>query len=100
MADDRHRDRDLAALRREYSIGGLSESDLAPEPIAMFRRWLHDVTVAGNHIINPRKHGIAVIGRGEQRLAIYDNRLSGGSFGLLVNNAYGAHISTSRPPAE
>jgi polygalacturonase len=58
------------------------------------------VTVAGNHIINPRKHGIAVIGRGEQRLAIYDNRLSGGSVGLLVNNAYGAHISTSRPPAE
>jgi pyridoxamine 5'-phosphate oxidase len=49
MADDRHRDRDLAALRREYSIGGLSESDLAPEPIAMFRRWLHDVTVAGLH---------------------------------------------------
>ena len=49
MPDDRDRVRDLAALRREYSIGGLSESDLAPEPIAMFRRWLHDVTVAGLH---------------------------------------------------
>lgn len=45
MADDH----DLAALRRDYALGGLSEDDLAPEPIAMFRRWLHDVTVAGVH---------------------------------------------------
>jgi hypothetical protein len=58
------------------------------------------VTVAGNHIVNPRKAGIAVIGRGEQHLAIYDNRLTGGSFGLLANDAYSARISTTRPPAE
>jgi pyridoxamine 5'-phosphate oxidase len=45
MADDR----DLAALRREYALGGLDEVDLAPDPMAMFRRWLHDVTVAGLH---------------------------------------------------
>ena len=43
MADER----DLAALRREYALGGLTEEELAPDPIAMFRRWLHDVTVAG-----------------------------------------------------
>lgn len=41
--------RDLAALRREYSLGGLLETDLVPDPIAMFRHWLHDVTAAGLH---------------------------------------------------
>lgn len=39
----------LSDLRREYAVGGLDESDLTPEPIAMFRRWLHDATVAGLH---------------------------------------------------
>ena len=39
----------LSDLRREYAVGGLDESDLAPDPIAMFRRWLHDATVAGLH---------------------------------------------------
>lgn len=42
-------DRELAALRREYAAGGLAESDLAPDPVAMFRRWLHDATAAGLH---------------------------------------------------
>lgn len=42
-------ERDLAEFRREYVAGGLDESDLAPEPVAMFRRWLHDATVAGVH---------------------------------------------------
>jgi pyridoxamine 5'-phosphate oxidase len=42
-------DHDLAALRREYVVGGLDESDLAPDPVTMFRRWLHDATVAGLH---------------------------------------------------
>lgn len=45
MADER----DLAALRRDYALGGLSEEDLAPEPVAMFRGWLHDATTAGLH---------------------------------------------------
>lgn len=39
----------LSDLRREYAVGGLHESDLTPEPIAMVRRWLHDATVAGLH---------------------------------------------------
>ncbi len=40
---------DLARLRREYGDAGLDLPDLAPEPIAMFRRWLHDTTLAGVH---------------------------------------------------
>jgi pyridoxamine 5'-phosphate oxidase len=39
----------LAELRREYAVGGLSESDLAADPVTMFRRWLHDVTAANLH---------------------------------------------------
>lgn len=42
-------DRELTILRREYAVGGLAESDLTAEPIAMFRRWLHDATAAGLH---------------------------------------------------
>lgn len=42
-------ERALSDLRREYVVGGLHESDLDPEPIAMFRHWLHDATVAGIH---------------------------------------------------
>jgi pyridoxamine 5'-phosphate oxidase len=40
---------DLAALREEYARGGLTESDLAPDPIAMFRRWFDEAVAAGLH---------------------------------------------------
>ncbi len=40
---------DLAALRREYGGHGLDLPDLAPDPIEMFRLWLHDTVVAGLH---------------------------------------------------
>ena len=39
--------RELSELRREYAAGGLDESDLEAEPIAMFRRWMHDAVRAG-----------------------------------------------------
>src|SRR5262245_3263116 len=40
---------DLAALREEYARGGLAESDLAADPVAMFRRWLAEAATAGLH---------------------------------------------------
>ena len=42
-------DPDLAALRREYAAGGLTEADLAPDPLTMFRRWFDEVSAAGVH---------------------------------------------------
>jgi pyridoxamine 5'-phosphate oxidase len=36
-----------ADVRREYALGGLAESDLAPDPYAMFQRWYHDAMTAG-----------------------------------------------------
>ena len=40
---------DLASLRADYARGGLHETDLAPDPVAMFRRWLADALRAGLH---------------------------------------------------
>jgi pyridoxamine 5'-phosphate oxidase len=39
-------DRDLSALRQDYAAGGLDESDLAPDPHAMFERWYDDAVRA------------------------------------------------------
>lgn len=38
---------DLAAAREEYSRGGLSEADLAADPIEMFERWYVEAREAG-----------------------------------------------------
>jgi pyridoxamine 5'-phosphate oxidase len=40
---------DLTALREEYARSGLTEADLAPDPIAMFRRWFDEGVAAGLH---------------------------------------------------
>jgi len=40
---------DLGALRHDYAAGGLAETDLEPDPVAMFRRWMHDAVTAGLH---------------------------------------------------
>ncbi|MFC4782989.1 pyridoxamine 5'-phosphate oxidase [Nocardioides sp. MAHUQ-72] len=37
---------DLAALREEYSRAGLEESDLDPDPFAMFDRWMREAVEA------------------------------------------------------
>src|SRR4029079_12192366 len=39
----------VAAAREEYTRGGLVESDLLPDPIAMFRRWCAEASAAGLH---------------------------------------------------
>lgn len=41
--------RDLADLREEYARGGLAESDLPADPIAMFARWYDEASAAGIH---------------------------------------------------
>jgi pyridoxamine 5'-phosphate oxidase len=38
---------DLASLRAEYQLAGLDESDLEPDPYAMFREWFLAVRSAG-----------------------------------------------------
>ncbi len=36
----------LAALRRSYSLAGLSEDDVTPDPFPQFERWLADAVAA------------------------------------------------------
>jgi pyridoxamine 5'-phosphate oxidase len=38
---------DLAAMRQEYARAGLAESDLAPNWLTQFERWLDNATAAG-----------------------------------------------------
>jgi pyridoxamine 5'-phosphate oxidase len=37
----------LAALREEYTLGGLDEADLAPDPVEQLRGWLEEAIKAG-----------------------------------------------------
>lgn len=37
----------LAALRHDYAVGGLSETDLVADPMAMFEQWFDEVSAAG-----------------------------------------------------
>lgn len=43
---------DLAALREEYARAGLDESDLAPDPVTMFDRWMVEAHDAIRHDAN------------------------------------------------
>jgi pyridoxamine 5'-phosphate oxidase len=38
---------DLRDLRHEYAARGLDESELTPEPVEMFRRWMDEAQAAG-----------------------------------------------------
>ena len=49
MGDNTHDDADIAALRKEYADAGLSEDDLAPDPMAMFERWFADARALNLH---------------------------------------------------
>jgi pyridoxamine 5'-phosphate oxidase len=40
-------DQDVAALRREYADQGLTEAELAPDPVTMFERWFAEAREAG-----------------------------------------------------
>lgn len=49
MSEDRADRDEIAALRREYSDAGLSEADLAADPVTMFGRWFDQAHEAGLH---------------------------------------------------
>ena len=51
----------LAQLRREYTLAGLKEQDLAPDPIVQFQRWFEDALTSG--IIEPNAMVLATADR-------------------------------------
>jgi pyridoxamine 5'-phosphate oxidase len=48
---------ELAALRAEYTVAGLSEADAGDDPFALLHRWLADAVAAG--IDDPNAMGLA-----------------------------------------
>jgi pyridoxamine 5'-phosphate oxidase len=50
----------LAAARADYTRGGLTESDLAADPFAMFERWYAEAHAAGIH--EPNAMVVATVG--------------------------------------
>lgn len=81
-------DLDLAALREEYSTGGLVEDDLASDPVTMFRRWIGEATAAGLHEPNamvvatvsadgrPSSRMVLLKGLGERGFVFFTNTAS------------------------
>jgi pyridoxamine 5'-phosphate oxidase len=49
----------LADLRRDYRLGGLRRSDLAPEPIAQFQKWFDEAIVA--EVLEPNAMTLATV---------------------------------------
>jgi pyridoxamine 5'-phosphate oxidase len=78
----------LRAAREEYAAGGLVESDLASDPIAMFQRWYDDAKVAGIHEPNamvvatatpdgvPSSRFVLLKGVSDEGFVFYTNTLS------------------------
>lgn len=50
---------DLTELRREYSLRGLSESELDPDPLVQFRRWLAEAVE--HQLIEPNAMTLATV---------------------------------------
>ena len=94
-----HTDLDLAALREEYSTGGLVEDDLASDPITMFRRWIGEATAAGLHEPNamvvatvsadgrPSARMVLLKGLGERGFVFFTNTESRKGQELAANPA-------------
>jgi pyridoxamine 5'-phosphate oxidase len=90
-------DVDLAALRKEYADGGLSEADLAADPFEMFHRWMVESLAAGVHEPNamvvatvspegqPSSRMVLLKGVDERGFHFYTNRASAKGAELAAN---------------
>ncbi|MGI9486248.1 MAG: pyridoxamine 5'-phosphate oxidase, partial [Geminicoccaceae bacterium] len=54
----------LAAMREDYRAGGLSEADVATDPIAQFQRWFDDAIEGG--VYEPNGMTLATVGEDGQ----------------------------------
>jgi pyridoxamine 5'-phosphate oxidase len=94
---DRPHDLDLASLREDYARAGLVESDLAPDPVTMFRRWLGDAVAARLHEPNamvvstagadgvPSSRMVLLKGLDERGFVFYTNTASRKGVELAAN---------------
>lgn len=92
-------DEDVADLRREYADRGLTEADLAPDPVTMFGRWFDDAVAAGLHEPNamvvatadaagrPSARMVLLKGVDERGFVFFTNSASRKGVELAVNDA-------------
>ena len=76
----------FADVRREYTAGGLHESDLDPSPLRFFEQWLQQAVDAG--LADPTAMSLATIdaeGRPWQRIVLLKG-LSEGAFVFYTNH--------------
>lgn len=90
---------DIAGLRREYADEGLTEADLAADPVTMFGRWFDDAAAAGLHEPNamvlatadaegrPSSRMVLLKGVDERGFVFYTNRGSRKGVELAANPA-------------
>ena len=102
---------ELAALRREYGDSGLDDPDLAADPVAMFRHWMHDTVVAGLHEPNamvvstvsaqghPSSRMVLLKGVDERGFVFYTNYDSRKGRELSANPHGRAALPVARPAA-
>ena len=81
-------DEKLAAMREDYRKGGLSEADVAADPITQFQRWFDDAVAGGVYEPNgmtlatvgadgqPSARVLLLKGLDERGLAFYTNKES------------------------
>lgn len=89
---------DLASLRKDYARAGLEESDLDPDPVAMFDRWLRDAVEADLYDANamvvstvssegqPSSRMVLLKGLDEQGFVFFTNTGSRKGEELAVND--------------
>lgn len=97
MGDNTHDDAEIAAMRREYADGGLTEADLAADPIAMFERWFADVRAVNLH--EPNAMVISTVspeGRPSSRMVLLKG-LGADGFRFFTNtaSAKGGHLAAN-----
>lgn len=90
-------DPEVAKLRRSYHHGELLESDAGPDPLALFRQWLHEAIEGGVPEPNamvvatatpggvPSARTVLLKGLDERGLAFYTNYESGKAADLESN---------------
>ena len=75
---------DLAALRREYGVVGLTEADADPDPFGMFRRWFADAQAAHLHEPNAMVLStVSIDGRPSSRMVLLKGLSEGPEGGFV-----------------
>jgi pyridoxamine 5'-phosphate oxidase len=74
-----------ADLRREYMLGGLSEADADPDPLAQFARWMRDAIDAGLPLPNAMTLAtVSAQGTPDARVVLLKG-VDGGGFVFFTN---------------